>query len=247
MANPDPVSGSPTVLHGITGGVDENNIATIVVPVWVPTLGDALSYEPAVGIDMPVVSRTISQSPEGGFIALLNYSGAGEDQTFDADSKTFELEGTMSDDPIATHPNFEELAAKYGWDYKAKEFPEFLPNKAKVTTGNAALGLQKKDSAKKTKNPLYTVSSYLAVGAELRISYGSRTVPEGAWKDIGAIFDVPPNIGTFVLPKTTKNRNWMKMAPSIKQRGNTVEITERYMMSGPAGWIPDMYNGAQLD
>ena len=37
------------------------------------------------------------------------------------------------------------------------------------------------------------------------------------------------------------------MAPKIKRKGNAVEITEEYMLSGPNGWLKDVYGQAQLE
>ena len=37
------------------------------------------------------------------------------------------------------------------------------------------------------------------------------------------------------------------MAPKLKRKGNAVEITEEYMLSGPNGWIKDVYGQAQLE
>ena len=40
---------------------------------------------------------------------------------------------------------------------------------------------------------------------------------------------------------------FLKLAPKIKRKGNAVEITEEYMLSGPNGWIADVYGQAQLE
>ncbi len=59
--------------------------------------------------------------------------------------------------------------------------------------------------------------------------------------------DKPPGIEQFKIPGAAKKRNWLKMAPKIKRKGNAVEITEEYMLSGPNGWLRDVYGQAQLE
>ena len=41
--------------------------------------------------------------------------------------------------------------------------------------------------------------------------------------------DKPPGIEQFKIPGAAKKRNWLKMAPKIKRKGNAVEITEEYI------------------
>ena len=80
---------------------------------------------------------------------------------------------------------------------------------------------------------------------------GKKTVlhliPSGILRGIGTIVDKPPGIEQFKLPGAAKKRNWLKLAPKIKRRGNAVEITEEYMLSGPNGWLRDVYGQAQLE
>ena len=85
------------------------------------------------------------------------------------------------------------------------------------------------------------------VGATFRKTDSAKTIPSGLLKGIGTIVAKPPGIDQFKIPSAAKKRNWLKLAPKIKRRGNAVEITEEYMLSGPNGWISDVYGQAQLE
>ena len=153
----------------------------------------------------------------------------------------FELDFSMTEEPIATHPNFKNIADKYGYNTKTKEFPYFTTAAATKGTGLSA------SKAKSTNiNPMYGVTSYLSVGAIFRKSYTRSSIPSTIMQGIGTIVTTPPGIGLFQLPAASSGRNWLKMAPKITRRGGAVLIEEEYMLSGPRGAIPDIYSAAAL-
>lgn len=233
------MSADPLQLLGISGGVDRNGVLSVDVPMWVATLREALSVRPDIDLGIPLVSRSFKQSEEGGYEVTVHYEGLDGKEPAD-DQITFEFDISMSDDPIEAHPNFDTIAEKYGWDEVERSFPKFPPEQ--TSEGNA---LGKKSKAK--KNPLYGTESYLAVGAVFRKTYAVRAIPAGLLHGIGGIVSRPPDIGQFRMPATGSKRNWLKLAPKIRRRGNSVEITEEWMLSGPNGWNQDIYSAGQLD
>lgn len=233
------MSAEPLQLLGLGGSVDRNGIVSADVPMWVATLSDALNITTDLGLGIPLVSRSFKQSEDGGYEVTLHYEGL-EDEAKD-DQTTFEFDVSMSEDPIESHPNFDALAEKYGWDEVEKAFPKFPPGSA--TSDGSALG--KKSKAK--KNPLYGTESYLSVGAVFRKTYAVRTIPPGVLRGIGSIVERPPDVGQFHMPSTGGKRNWLKLAPKIRRRGNSVEVTEEWMLSGPNGWNRDIYSSGQLE
>ena len=232
------MSAAPLQLLGTGGSVDRNGIVSVDVPMWVATLAEALRATVNLGIGIPLVSRGFKQSEEGGYEVTLHFEGL-ESEAQD-DQTTFEFDVSMSEDPIESHPNFDAIAAKYGWDDVERSFPKSAPE---ASESGSALG--KKSKAK--TNPLYGVESYLAVGAVYRKTYASRTIPSGVLRGIGSIVERPPGVGQFNLPSTGGKRNWLKLAPKIRRRGNSVEVTEEWMLSGPNGWNKDVYSGGQLE
>lgn len=232
------MNGTPLQLLGTGGSVDRNGIISVDVPIWVGTLGEALSVSVSLGLGVPLVSRNFKQSEEGGYEVTLHYEGLEDDAK--EDQTTFEFDVSMSEDPIESHPNFEAIAKKYGWDAVERAFPKSAPE---GTESGSALG--KKSKAK--TNPLYGLESYLAVGAVYRKTYAVKRIPANVLRGIGSIVERPPGVGQFNLPSTGGKRNWLKLAPKIRRRGNSVEITEEWMLSGPNGWNGDIYSSGQLE
>ncbi len=166
-----------------------------------------------------------------------SYQGTQSDFTFDDKHIVFELDMTMSEESIETHPNFGNIKVKYGWVANKRRFAEFLPGKSLGLTGDKA--------SAGVRSPLFGVDSYLVVGATLNITYLRGSVPPSVLVGIGAI-GKPRGLGAFQLPTGPGKRNWLKLAPQIRKKGNCVQITERWMMSGPKGWLKAIYGVDQL-
>jgi hypothetical protein len=159
----------------------------------------------------------------------------------------FELEFTMNQQPIETHPNFEALNEIYGhYDAINRIWPQFITEQA------AAVGLQsQRRQAGAVLNPLFGVSSYLEPGLIYRISFTDTDVDQDFLMDIGTIA-IPPKFGDAFpelqtwITSATPNRNWLKLAPKIHQRGSCIQIVEEFMLSGYRGWLPDVYSAGAL-
>ena len=208
--------------------------------MFVTTLAEALSVLPNLGIGLPYRSRNFSQEDDGSFKVVLHFEGIADDNK-DDDRVTFELDTSMAEDPIQTHPFFAALKSRYGWDAVKEQFAETLPEQSGQQTALSGSG------KKATKNPLFGVENWLVIGAVFRKTYAKRDIPGNLLRGIGTIVEKPPGIDQFKIPSAAKKRNWLKVAPKIKRKGNAVEITEEYMLSGPNGWIKDVYGQAQLE
>ena len=215
---------TPLRLNGVSGSVSKTGLASITVPFYVDTLVEALTVTPDFGISLPVVNRQFRETENGGFEVNLTFEGLEDDPS--DDQTEFELDVSMQDDPIQTHRSFANLKALYGWDVAEERFPEKDPNQQ--------------------PSPAYGVESYLAVGAVFRITTTRRTIPGDVLKGVGTIIATPPGIAQFQIPNADGKRNWLKSAPKIKRKGNAVNITEEYLLSGPKGWLPTIYSAAQL-
>jgi len=232
----------PLPTTGITGGISETGVATIDVPIFVETLLEALTAVPNLGIALPYRSRAFAQEEDGTFKVTLHFEGVTNEFTPDDQEKvTFELDTSMAEDPIQTHPFFDTLKTRYGWDATKEQFSETLPE-----TGGQQTALSG-GSNKTKKNPLFGVENWLVIGAVFRKTYAARVIPSGILRGIGTVIDRPPGIDQFRIPGAAKKRNWLKLAPKIRRRGNAVEITEEYMLSGPNGWTRDVYGQSQLE
>jgi hypothetical protein len=234
------MSAAPLPTTGITGGISETGVATIEVPMFVDTLAEALSVLPNLGIGIPYRSRSFTQEDDGGYKVTLHFEGIANEAPND-DQVTFELDTSMAEDPIQTHPFFDTLKTRYAWDAAKEQFAETLPESSGEQTALSGSGKKPK------KNPMFGVDNWLVVGAVFRKTYAAKTIPSSILRGIGTVVDKPPGIEQFKIPGAAKKRNWLKLAPKIKRKGNAVEITEEYMLSGPNGWIRDVYGQAQLE
>lgn len=206
-----------------------------------------LSAAPVVGIPAVNVERSYDED-KGMAIYTYSYEGVTEEHTFGDDQVTYELDTTMSEEPIETHPSFGELKEKYGWSSARREFAEFPPEGA--ASGGSALpgtGGQGQSRATGKRSELYGVDSYLVVGAVFRRTYARRTVPTGIFQGIGTVMTVVPGLVEVNFRAAARGRTWLKMIPRVRKRGNAVEISEAAMMSGPKGWVRDVYGAGQLD
>ncbi|MEO6752170.1 MAG: hypothetical protein ABIP85_10355, partial [Chthoniobacteraceae bacterium] len=111
----------PLPTTGITGGISETGVATIEVPLYVETLAEALTVLPNLGVGIPYRSRSFTQEDDGGFKVTLHFEGIADDEK-DDDQVTFELDTSMAEDPIQTHPFFDTLKTRYAWDAAKEQF-----------------------------------------------------------------------------------------------------------------------------
>ena len=197
------------------------------------------SNAPALG-HLCVGSERTFDTKESKAIYTYTYEGIldgiGDNET------QFELDFSMSEEPIETHPNFKALAEVYGWNPDKHEFNKTPPAAAVLKKAGLSAG-------PKQKNPisqLYGVSAYLSVGAIYRITYCRATIPSGLMRGIGVIVGSPPGISQFKLPAASSGRTWLRMAPKIMRRGSCVQITEEYMLSGPRGIPSAVYSASAL-
>ncbi len=174
-------------------------------------------------------------------IYTYSYEGAVPNYEFSDEETTFELEVTFETEAIETHPKFSMLKKKYGWNPVKRSFAEIAP----VAVGSRPLSAPGQKVA--TKSPLYGTDSWYVVGALFSKTYSRHKIPSHVLKGIGTIVAKPPGTTKFPLPAGAKKRNWLKLTPRISVRGDLVQITERWQMSGPRGWVKDVYSAGQLD
>lgn len=156
----------------------------------------------------------------------------------DESNLVVEFSGQMNEEDIRTHPNFEAIAKKYQWDPNKEEFPRYL-------TGTSASGLKASRSSGRRLNPAYGGSAFLSPGGCLTVQFAARSVPGYVAKDIGTVIQNPPGLSKLNLSLNTK-RDWLKLVPDISDRGNIFQITMTYLLSGPKGFLKDVYSLSAL-
>lgn len=230
-------------LAGARFFADKTGLIRYTEPWEVHTLLECASFIPANVLGLPIVERA---AEEFGDVAtwklVLTYEGmtSSEGVNFESsEAVEVEIDGSMSGDPIQSHPNFAVLKVKFGWNTAKEEFAETLP----TTSGQqTALSGSK---TKSRRNPLHGEDSYLAVGAVFRVTYTTRNPPNDVLEGIGTVVERPPGWGLLNIAHP-RGRNWLKLAPRVRLRGNAGSYAAEWMLSGPNGWIRDVYGAAQL-
>jgi hypothetical protein len=156
----------------------------------------------------------------------------------------YELEFTLEQAPIEGHPNFQNINDIYGpYDSINRLWPPFITEKA------AAVGLKAQTSSgQMIQNPMYGVTSYLIPGAIYRTTFTDPDVDKTFMDNVGAIdepstyYDKMFSQFSQLLSKKIGNRNWLKLAPKVRQRGSCLTITEEWQLSGYRGWLEPVYS-----
>lgn len=158
----------------------------------------------------------------------------------------YELEFAMNQEPIETHPNFSEFEPKYGpYNPIDRTWPR-VPTAKQATAGG--LG-GTANAAQAVTNPMFGVSSFLSPGAVWRVSYTATELTAEIFNGIGST-DEPDGLDQFedfANAIEASQRNWLKMAPRIVKRGGAFQITLEWMLSGPRGFMGDIYDQENLE
>lgn len=178
----------------------------------------------------------------GGYRAEIRYEGGGPGEPVvfeprgDEQIAVYAFDAADAQVPITSHPNFQALADKYAW-VQDEGFARYYDPES----GDAETGLRGADGpeAEGRPNPLYRVDSYNQIGGVVTKTVVREQVPANLLQGVGGIEkpDIPPHL----LPGV-KDRNFLKMTPRWRKRGNVVEIRFAWIMSGPGGWNPDVYD-----
>lgn len=228
---------------GIRGGVDKLGIAKIEARFNVDTEEEALAFlfarAPRNGI--PFSEGSYDQDDDASFNIAVTYEGFPPDGgPADEELTEFSFDGSMSEERVESNPNFDRLKEFYLFDPTEKMF---TGERADTPSSDGLPGSQQQ-FADSEADKIKGTDKWLVVGGEYRISYSSRVVPPGLFRDIGTVVTRPRGIGAFNLELGA--REFLKLMPRAVKRGNAVEIEERYLLSGPKGIPRGLYEFGQL-
>lgn len=200
----------------------------------VPNFDDVISYGNDEYRGIPLVSRSWTQI-EGclGYELTLKYQGKLEDDPTDVDEYTLDI--SFSEEPIESHPRWQEIKKKYRGDIVdgKVEFQEYIRITKKLNTQPGSKGF--------SKNPMYGHSTWLVLKAVIRHSYVARKRPSLSM--IGRIVKKAP--GGFDTPD---GHDWLVMPPKCRRKTGgsdpateLFDITVEYLMSPIGGWPETVY------
>lgn len=212
---------------------DRTGISTFSVP-WFVDAADFASlanFEPPdPPLGLPIVNRSAEQETDGTWKLMITYEGVAiGDQLVD---ETFDLDYSSAEDPIETFSQILALRAKYKGALDDQNHVIWAPQIADK-------------SGNKVRNPMYGVETYLNPGAIWRRTRALRDFDATALSALGKIDEPQGGVANKNYqanpPQIQDGRNWLKRALKATWRGNIWQFSEEWMLSGPGGWVPDIY------
>jgi len=217
---------------GTAGTRDETGLLSVTVPYYVPSEDEVLT----IGLDAPLGLQEVGRDwsdVEGleGFNVTVSYEGF-EDGKDESDEESIEFDPSFSEEPIESHPSFIYLKNRFGGRLDDKGKVQW--NETIAPTGSAL----KASGSKEVKNPLFGISTYLALKSVFRRTYTVRELPSDLLEAYGEIVESLPD--GFPTPS---GRNWLRLPPKVSKRGNVFQISEELILSPVGGKWPAGVHG----
>lgn len=208
----------------IAGSLDRRlGVIAVKLQCTAPDLGAALTWDlPPYGIDLPEWRpRTFALATGGQFYDVVcNPEGHLTPET--AEGVEYSLEGTTANDAIETHPEYITLLDIYGGNKNEQDHTKIWPLNQPGGTD---------------RNPMHGVTDYLVPGLIWTRKWVSQTLDVGLVRDLATISSNPPGNP----PKLSAGRTWLLVRVRATFRGNIWQIEASWQISGPFGWVPEMY------
>lgn len=219
---------------------DEDNGRTIVwrkhfISDVVP---DLLPPDPGV----PCGLTSIAVDFEGG-VATVTWTFRAEwnseDEPPDDRATLYELDGSTSVEPIASHPNIANIVKKYARGLKDDgEIDWLLKNPDNAVASSVGLPGPDASGASTDINPFYGVRDYLKASASFKQTkyYGARgAIPGNVVSDVARI-STPTGLAGADAGK------WLCAGAQLRQMGDAYQVGRVWLAaSGGAVWNPVIY------
>lgn len=170
------------------------------------------------------ISRRSAERMEGAKLWRVSYTYEGF--MLSLPDPTYELSGSLNQEPIQVHENFEDFAGTASAPLNNAVFID--PETGRETT-NDSKGVFREFS----KGEFMGVDSFLDPSATWSVVYFTTSLP--SLRNLGKI-DSPdgPSPGL-------SGRNWMMFEQSARKRGHIYEVRLTWKLSGRGGWNSDIY------
>jgi len=145
---------------------------------------------------------------------------------------TYELSGSLDQQPIETHPNFSDIAGTPSDPANGAVFID--PSTGEITEeGDLGVFREFKSTLGGSPNPKAGVDSYMDPGATwTEISFSLTQPSLGSLGDISSPAGPNPSMG---------GRNWLFWEVNSRRRGHIIEVRKTWKLSGRGGWDTDIY------
>lgn len=169
-------------------------------------------------------------------IARIDYYFQGERDSGIQSDLVMTAEGSLTNEPITSHPKIGGLVQNYSSGMRAgkvlwKPYLNSGGSNGTDPNGNAASNL----------NPFSNVDSFLNAGMTYTITKSYATLPNMQLDKVGKIADTAI-FGTLPQLPTNYPNGWLYAGFSIQQQGSVYQVTINYLKSGPGGWFPEIYS-----
>ena len=182
-------------------------------------------------------------------VGTCEYFGIAKEES----DPVYDMNDNVSEDPIATHPDFLKIAGDAMKPINGANFRQPGINGAAMFNAdrsaiNAAVARacvfdHFEIGNGMVMNEFAGIESYLVAGITWRKSW-CRRKPIIDLSQVGKI-SVPhgpaPNLNNPLAPKAEQKRNWLLLGISQTQKGACFQCSMEWRASGPRGWIDAIY------
>ena len=230
----------------VNGSMDVRlGICALKLACWAPDLTSAM-LAPPPAVEVPGLvewqPRSFSRNRAGdqaGYDVLVTLEGHVDPEK--ADEEYYEMDASLADDPIESHWNLDVLLAVYGNGKKPDPQTGRMvwPRKLPAGEGNLVAG-----NSRAATNPMAGVESWRNPGLIWTRNWVAPTLPATIVQELGTIHQKLPGNPTKLQqpPGLHGSRDWLGIRVRARQRGNIWQLASSYELSGPFGWVPEMYS-----
>lgn len=227
-----------TKIAGIEGGEDENGVVTLIQPWHVDTLQEAFTVGDGSLLGVPYKDRRFgiwdADTIDNGYQIGVKYEGVRDDKT--DNEPTYSWTSSEAKQDIDEFPKVDLLKEAFGAFIDSDghlKFPQQLSEDA-VGAGAGGFSKGKRGEAGGTNNPMFNQKSWPLFMSIYTRTYTLKSYQNSLLKQVGLTFENPP--GPFNLQ--IENRDWLFVTPNVQERGNVVQVTEKYKLGPPGLWPP---------
>jgi hypothetical protein len=219
---------------------------TIVYRQQVPMPAGQLSMQALSAMNVNAGLDSIEVNAEDGVATIIwtyrtefdsGGGGGGGGPSTGGQSKEYELTGSVSQEPITSHPKYQKLYDTYAYN-EEDGLPLWYENDpiGGSSSGNG-FSKGKQDSE---ISPMYGVKDYLAANAvykEVEYYKGKSGIPGGLVSQCGKI-DTPGSLGANGKPG-----RWLRCGGTVRQMGDSYQVSTMWMASQSETnlWKPEIY------
>ena len=236
----------PATLEFDDVGLVSGTITYLVKWPFAAALVRQLRYHPDYSW-LKRVSATITREEADCARVEVEFEGIDPNDEDEEDKYKYSLEGTVSQEPIESHPNFHNFAGdwkKPNMEVSAPRFQtEVGPDKGKFLGFTPII--VDPGGAGEIINRFAGIESYLSPGFIYTERYVEAKVDEEDIEiDMNKLGEVDDPPDSDILPDLNPDSDyeWLLIGATVREVGDGVEVMKKWRLSGRRGWLPEIYD-----